>query len=71
MYLDRDDVFAAIPTTTLAELVQLGCVQLQKDSKLSYMKRVCDLVVKVLMRQEKYDEMMQWVLSYEAVGVNK
>jgi len=41
------------------------------EGKLSYMKRICDLVVKILLRSERYNDMVDWVLSYPADTMNK
>lgn len=35
------------------------------------MKRICDLVVKILLRSERYNDMVDWVLSYPADTMNK
>jgi hypothetical protein len=41
------------------------------EGKLSYMKRICDLVVKILLRSERYNDMVDWVLTYPADTMNK
>jgi hypothetical protein len=48
----------------------MGQQQLIKDAKLSYLKRMNDLVVKVLLRLERYDDMMQFIMSQQPSSTN-